>query len=932
MLNDGMVVETLDEVKPSSATDAPKRGRKRRTPETGTALPMPNEKKRAIASDANQSKPDDAFPSSAQSPGPGNGSSTAINSLTKKKSTLSFNSADVLFAILTELQKYGVDAVSLDSYLFQLEVVVTSESEKTSMSLLSLLWSLLHQKSDIEQDIPDLSVHMGRTASIVAVDYLKGLQESSKQFDQLFSSARKESNERYRKRWDLLCSAKTSTYGSAGKKLALTDVPVFMDRIPNPFGSAGGDYHTWRWLTRDSTNLSQDSYSIVNDVIVQHNSEDEKSDVSNNRLFLCDEKTLQQRALRQRNRLFSSDYPLIKYFRQCMLRGISVLSSQLNAVIVDKPCQDRTSEGENIESEEVEEEEVMHRALLIGSLIATYCGQPKPDVDPRVASEIRRFRKIAATESADVWGPILLVCKMADMAAWEAGLAAVVREFQLEILPYYGSDNDRMSLRSYLRALSTVGGMYPIGSGFYSERSHCHIILISYETLLLDLHYFKEVLWFLMIFDESWGFFSNSKYVSLFPPMMELLRSRHKVFASSALSTPSTPSKDHTLQLPDIFSIAPILSPYFVGIPSIEELTKTVSANLTTTQPHSVPPNHPNHTNHVSAALHATLKQFLDKKASLFVSNGSDVIDVDDKGAFYLNALFAAMTIVFDEKLFLSLEKSVSREGGVTSTASTSLINDCLNLTSLLIWNGAEIQVRERGSVEGGSGIRKCFKLDSTSPFLPTSFKPLFNGKEETEEDEAEAEEVEEGHERRNQKKGEGGSEGSEDDVEVVVVSYDVERRSDYYDVDIDFELQQVIFSAVGKTGLNLQRLAIEPPSAAVTSEPSQSLTAGLVIGASRNNTSDHVATMPMTMSGLDLFAAGNGGMLMSVSGSDMAGGSIEQGGGRGRGRGRGGRGAGRAVGVGRGRGRGRGEYSDVILFCDGLTWIICRERTRSSS
>jgi hypothetical protein len=77
--------------------------------------------------------------------------------------------------------------------------------------------------------------------------------------------AKKESAERYRKRWEGLCASRS---GAGGKKLALGEVPSVVDRIPNPFGrydpdffkslfhfitltvsSLGFDYSSWSWLT-----------------------------------------------------------------------------------------------------------------------------------------------------------------------------------------------------------------------------------------------------------------------------------------------------------------------------------------------------------------------------------------------------------------------------------------------------------------------------------------------------------------------------------------------------------------------------------------------------------------------------------------------------------------------------------------------------------
>jgi methionine synthase II (cobalamin-independent) len=131
-----------------------KRGRKRKASEMGEGIESSLEKKLAIPADNNSA----AMPVvSAQSNG------TQVSSSTKKKITATFSAADVLFGILNEMQKHGVEIVSLDSPLFQLEVDDPSSDRRNCLSLLVLLWSLVAK--DLE--IPDLSIHIGRSASMV---------------------------------------------------------------------------------------------------------------------------------------------------------------------------------------------------------------------------------------------------------------------------------------------------------------------------------------------------------------------------------------------------------------------------------------------------------------------------------------------------------------------------------------------------------------------------------------------------------------------------------------------------------------------------------------------------------------------------------------------------------------------------------------------
>jgi len=48
----------------------------------------------------------------------------------------------------------------------------------------------------------------------------------------------------------------------------------------------------------------------------------------------------------------------------------------------------------------------------------------------------------------EAWGPVLVVCKLKDLDAFEAGLTVSLFGHQVEVMPYYGSDSDRIALRS----------------------------------------------------------------------------------------------------------------------------------------------------------------------------------------------------------------------------------------------------------------------------------------------------------------------------------------------------------------------------------------------------------------------------------------------------------------------------------------------------
>ncbi len=61
--------------------------------------------------------------------------------------------------------------------------------------------------------------------------------EIGRMFDNFACSVRKESNDTYRKKWEILCGNRLQNLLMNGRKfLSSSEVPSSADRIPNPFG------------------------------------------------------------------------------------------------------------------------------------------------------------------------------------------------------------------------------------------------------------------------------------------------------------------------------------------------------------------------------------------------------------------------------------------------------------------------------------------------------------------------------------------------------------------------------------------------------------------------------------------------------------------------------------------------------------------------
>lgn len=101
----------------------------------------------------------------------------------------------------------------------------------------------------------------------VCSEYLRIYQDAIKSFDSHFLQAKKDSLERYRRRWDSLCGNKWTS----SSKLQLSEVPIVSDRIPNPFSSLGADASNWSWITAAiSTGCKDVSKQLSFSFLVSH--------------------------------------------------------------------------------------------------------------------------------------------------------------------------------------------------------------------------------------------------------------------------------------------------------------------------------------------------------------------------------------------------------------------------------------------------------------------------------------------------------------------------------------------------------------------------------------------------------------------------------------------------------------------------------------
>ena len=70
------------------------------------------------------------------------------------------------------------------------------------------------------------------------------------------------------------------------------------------------------------------------------------------------------------------------------------------------------------------------------------------------------------------------------------------------MITFLGSETHRNYIKEYLKK----------DNGLYSIRSHCHIVLLSYSTLVSEFAFFQSIIWDALVLDESFGLLSNCSY------------------------------------------------------------------------------------------------------------------------------------------------------------------------------------------------------------------------------------------------------------------------------------------------------------------------------------------------------------------------------------------------------------------------------------
>jgi DNA helicase INO80 len=98
-------------------------------------------------------------------------------------------------------------------------------------------------------------------------------------------------------------------------------------------------------------------------------------------------------------------------------------------------------------------------------------------------------------ESQNIWGPFLVVAPASTLHNWQQEIARFLPNFR--VLPYWGTAKDRQILRKSWSKL-------------YTKDPPFHVLITSYQLVVVDEKYFQRVKWQYMVLDEAQAIKSSS--------------------------------------------------------------------------------------------------------------------------------------------------------------------------------------------------------------------------------------------------------------------------------------------------------------------------------------------------------------------------------------------------------------------------------------
>jgi DNA helicase INO80 len=94
-------------------------------------------------------------------------------------------------------------------------------------------------------------------------------------------------------------------------------------------------------------------------------------------------------------------------------------------------------------------------------------------------------------EFHNIWGPFLVIAPASTLHNWQQEITKFVPN--IKVLPYWGNAKDRKILRKFWDRKHIT----------YTKESEFHVLVTSYQLVVLDSQYFQKVKWQYMILDEA---------------------------------------------------------------------------------------------------------------------------------------------------------------------------------------------------------------------------------------------------------------------------------------------------------------------------------------------------------------------------------------------------------------------------------------------
>jgi DNA helicase INO80 len=94
-------------------------------------------------------------------------------------------------------------------------------------------------------------------------------------------------------------------------------------------------------------------------------------------------------------------------------------------------------------------------------------------------------------EVHNIWGPFLVIAPASTLHNWQQEITRFVPN--IKVLPYWGSAKDRKILRKFWDRKHIT----------YTKESEFHVLVTSYQLVVLDAQYFQKVKWQYMVLDEA---------------------------------------------------------------------------------------------------------------------------------------------------------------------------------------------------------------------------------------------------------------------------------------------------------------------------------------------------------------------------------------------------------------------------------------------